>query len=206
MPLEGFIYILTNEAVPGYVKIGKTSSSIEQRMRELDGTSVPLPFECFYAARVADCNEAERLLHDAFLDCRVRPRREFFRISAERIASALRLAAIEDATPREEIFEDRDAEIAVSKARARRGRFNFRMVGIKPGAVLRHVRDEAVTCYVVDNRQVNFEGKVMSLSQAALKAIHNMGYRWSSICGPEYWEFEGRTLDEIRRELEEGEE
>jgi hypothetical protein len=38
---EGIIYILINEAMPGYTKVGKTSASIEQRMKQLDTTGVP---------------------------------------------------------------------------------------------------------------------------------------------------------------------
>jgi len=203
--VEGIIYILINEAMPGYVKVGKTATNVEQRMRELDSTGVPLPFECFFAARVADCNVAERLLHDAFGDQRVRPRREFFRISAERIASALKLAALEDVTPRDDVVEDRDDQIALDKARERRGHFNFRMVGIAPGSVLTHAKDESFTCVVVDDRKVRYGDEIMSLSQSALKAFHEMGYSWKAVSGPEYWEHEGRALDAIRREMEEGE-
>jgi hypothetical protein len=39
---EGIIYILINEGMPGYTKVGKTSTSVEQRMKELDTTGVPL--------------------------------------------------------------------------------------------------------------------------------------------------------------------
>ena len=65
---EGIIYVLTNEAMPGYIKIGKTTTSVEQRILELSrATAVPLPFECPYAARVADMDGAEKALHDAFV-------------------------------------------------------------------------------------------------------------------------------------------
>jgi hypothetical protein len=201
--MQGIIYILINEAMPGYVKVGKTTTNVEQRMRELDSTGVPLPFECFFAARVANCHEAEKLLHDAFGDHRIRPRREFFRISAERVASALKLAALEDVTPKDDVVEDRDDEIALNKARERRGAFSFRMIGLNSGAVLTHVKDEAITCTVVDNKRVLFQDQEMSLSQAALKAIHDMGYTWKAVAGTEYWEYRGRTLDDIRRELDE---
>jgi hypothetical protein len=43
------VYVLTNEAM---VKIGRTTTSVEQRIKELDNTSLPLPFQCFYAAEV----------------------------------------------------------------------------------------------------------------------------------------------------------
>jgi hypothetical protein len=48
------VYFLTNEAMEGMVKIGRTTTSVEQRIRELDNTSMPLPFQCFYAAEVGD--------------------------------------------------------------------------------------------------------------------------------------------------------
>ena len=70
------IYILINEAMPGYVKIGRTTN-LEQRIRSLDTTSVPILFE--------------RQLHDTFLDQRVRSNREFFEISPERAVSAILL-------------------------------------------------------------------------------------------------------------------
>jgi hypothetical protein len=49
------VYVLRNEAMPGYVKVGFTRGSLEDRIRELDTTGIPLPFECFYAARVSNC-------------------------------------------------------------------------------------------------------------------------------------------------------
>ena len=48
---DNIVYVLINEAMPGYVKIGRTSN-VTQRLNNLDWTNIPLPFECFYAARV----------------------------------------------------------------------------------------------------------------------------------------------------------
>jgi hypothetical protein len=39
----------------------------------------------------------------------------------------------------------------------------------------------------IDNKQVDFEGGLMSLSASALKVIHRMGYSWKQIAGPDYW-------------------
>lgn len=204
--MRGVVYILTNEAMPGYVKVGKTTTSPAQRMRELDTSGVPLPFECFYAAEVSDWHQAERLLHDAFADVRVRSRREFFEISPERVASALRLAALQDVTPRDDVVEDAEDERALNEARRRRGRFNFKIVGIQPGTLLTLAKDETKTCVVIDNRRVLYRNQEMSLSQAALQAIHELGYTWQAVSGPENWEVDGQTLDELRRSVEEGEE
>src|ERR1035437_9765864 len=120
------VYILVNEAMPGYVKIGKTSTSLEQRIRELStSTSVPLPFTCFYACTVKDASFVEHQLHDAFDTSRVNPRREFFQISPERVVSALKLAEIENITPKKDFVESQADQKALNQVRAeKRARFN----------------------------------------------------------------------------------
>ena len=62
----GIVYILMNESMPGYVKIGRTDGELATRVRQLDSTGTPLPFEVFYAARVRDSVFVERQLHAAF--------------------------------------------------------------------------------------------------------------------------------------------
>jgi hypothetical protein len=73
-----FVYVLTNESMDGMVKIGRTTTSVEQRIKELDNTSLPLPFQCFYAAEVNNSALIEAKLHRIFSDKRIRQNREFF--------------------------------------------------------------------------------------------------------------------------------
>ncbi|MEL7460084.1 MAG: GIY-YIG nuclease family protein [Pseudomonadota bacterium] len=197
------IYILTNEAMPGLVKVGKTRADLLGRIKALDTTGVPLPFECFFAAEVADCDVAEKLLHDAFDDHRVRKNREFFEIAPERISSALKLAAIREVTPTLSVVTEPDDAAAVSKAKERRSRFNFRLVDVPVGAVLTHSKTDEETCVVKDHRTVIYDDEEMSLSQSALIVFNKLGYNWSAVSGPESWYFEGESLDERRRRLEE---
>lgn len=196
------VYILINEAMEGYVKIGKTTN-LEQRMRSLDNTSVPLPFECVYAAIVKDSDFVERQLHDAFSDFRVRDNREFFKVSEARVAAALKLAELEDVTPGQDIVESPEDQKALDKARAKRRVFNFDMVNVPKGAELAFTRNHAVTCKVIDNRNVEFEGEAMSLSMAAKLALEKEGLKWAAVQGPAYWEFEGETLHALRLGIEE---
>lgn len=207
---EGIVYILINEAMEGYVKIGKTTIDLRGRMRSLDNTSIPLPFTCFYAARVNDCDFVEARLHEAFADQRVRPNREFFRVSPERVKAALAIANGTDETPRADVVGAQEDDIvgaqederALNAARTRRANFSFALVDLPVGTILQSSFDPAITCTVYSNNRITFEDQVTSLSAAALVISQRQGYTWPTIAGPDYWLFEGKTLTELRRERE----
>lgn len=194
------IYILTNEAMPGYIKVGKTSTSLEQRIKELSAsTSIPFPFTCFYACTVKNANFVEHQLHDAFDNNRVNPKREFFQISPERIVSALKLAEIENITPKKDLVESKEDQKALNKIRAEmRVKFNFKMVNISVGSELVFSRDENIKAIVIDDKSISFDNKMMSLSASAQKIL---GYDYG-VQGTAYWTYEGETLDERRRRIE----
>jgi hypothetical protein len=195
--MNEIIYILINETMPGYVKIGRTTN-LEQRIRNLDTTSVPLPFECFYACTVRDADFVEKQLHDAFMDHRVRSSREFFEISPDRAVAALKLAEIKDVTPKKDFVETEEDQQALNQARIRQAAFNFSMVDIPVGAELTFFKDENIKAKVIDNRTVQFEGELTSLSHAAQKLLK---VTWQPR-GPLYWVYEGETLDERRKRFE----
>lgn len=200
--MQEIIYILINEAMPGYVKIGKTATSLEQRIRELSSsTSVPLPFTCFYACTVKDAAFVEHQLHDAFDDSRINPKREFFQISPERVVAALKLAEMENITPKKEFIDTKEDQQALHQARARRSIFKFSMVEIPIGAELIFSRDENQKAKVIDDRSIEFNGEITSLSTSAQKIL---GYDYG-VAGTDYWMYEGETLDERRRRFEEKE-
>ena len=64
---SGIVYVLSNPAMDGYIKIGKTSGdsarNVIGRMRELDTTGIPRAFHCEYAAVVDDNSAVEKNLH-----------------------------------------------------------------------------------------------------------------------------------------------
>jgi hypothetical protein len=197
--MNEIIYILINEAMPGYVKIGKTSTSLEQRIRELSSsTSVPLPFTCFYACTVNNSTFVEHQLHDAFDNNRVNPKREFFQIAPERVVSALKLAQIEDITPKKDFVESPEDQQSLNQARTIREKFNFNMVNIPIGSELIFSRDENVRAIVIDNHSIALNGEKISLSKSAQKIL---GYEYG-VAGTDYWMYRGETLDELRRRLE----
>jgi T5orf172 domain len=198
------VYILTNEAMPGIVKVGKTYNSIEQRMRELYKSGVPLPFECFHASVVENAVDVEGRIHRAFDKYRVNKNREFFEIEPGNILEILEMVEIENVTPNRPIVENQDDITAINKFEARKEKFSFSMVKIPIGAILTFTKDETKTSRVVDNNKVIYNGEELSLSKAALKALREIGYNWQSAHGAAYWMYKHETLTD-RRERMEGE-
>ena len=199
------VYILTNRAMPGLVKIGRTDGSVEGRMKSLDSTGVPLPFECFSAWEVDNAIVAEKALHVAFGDHRVRDRREFFRIGEDKSTAILKAFGLRDVTPGEDVVDEQNAEDdrkALEKARSRRPNFSFDMVDIEPGTELTSLFDDSIICTVHDNKKVSFRGAVMSLSNAALIVAHEHGKTWTAITGSGYWKYDDVSLWELREQEE----
>jgi len=195
------VYILTNEAMPGYIKIGRTETSVEQRMRELDKTSIPLPFQCYYARRVSNYQKVEAALHQAFGDFRVRASREFFKFDPYKARILLELLEGEDVTPTDDVASDEEGKLALERV-SRSGRFNLARYGVMAGAVLEYTSDRSITCEVVDETSVNFRGQVMNISKAAVMANAERGGRSTTAAGPLWWLFEGETLASLRERLD----
>ena len=199
------VYVLTNEYMPGIVKIGRTEN-IENRMRQLYKTGVPIPFECYYAAEVEDSKKTENQLHRAYADSRINENREFFKLSPEATRSAVEMAALKDVTPADRFNEGEEDVIAIQKARKIREAFNFDMVSIAPGSELSFARDKEIKATVIDSRKIRFREEVTSLSAAANTILDEMGAKdrgvKSNVAGPFYWKYEGEILAELRIRLE----
>jgi len=200
------VYILVNQTMPGLVKIGRTGgAAVEERMKQLYTTGVPLPFECFYASEVQDAARVEGAIHIAFGDHRVTPNREFFRLSPDKPKAIFQLLEIRDATPKVDVIGEPGDQEALDQAKTKAPPFRFSMVKLQPGAELQSVFDETITCTVKDDRKVVFRGEEDSISGAALKVAKEKGYAWRQIGGPDYWKYNGRTLNEIRYDPQLGE-
>lgn len=202
MSEKEIIYVLSNPAMPGYVKIGRTSN-LENRLKDLDNTSTPLPFECVFAIEVEKKLNVEKTVHDIFLDSRTRKTREFFEIHPDRVISALKMANGIDVTPTQDIVEDDDSQIALDNARKKRERFNFSMINLEHGTVLDYMDDTDYKCEVISNNRVLFEEKEMSLSGSAQEIYLklNPDRKKIALSGPWSWGYKGERLDEIRQRM-----
>ena len=74
----GFVYLATNERMPGLVKIGSTGN-VAKRMKELSApTSVVGEFVSLCFCATENAHAVEIKLHEMFTSCRAERNREFF--------------------------------------------------------------------------------------------------------------------------------
>ena len=113
--MKGFVYIMSNKAMPGLVKIGFSTKHPAIRAIELDGTGLPHKFAVEYCAFVDEPNFLEQRAHKAL--GRYNEGKEFFRISVETAITCI-LDIAEDTETRL-LYEEGDLE---SRATAKRDR------------------------------------------------------------------------------------
>lgn len=97
------VYLLSNDSIPGWVKIGRTSS-IDSRLKDLYNTSVPLPFKLEDVIKTnthEDSKKLEKSIH-MILDT-INPdlrknteakKREFFRLNIEKAKEVFNLVRV----------------------------------------------------------------------------------------------------------------
>lgn len=200
--MSDIIYVLTNEAMPGLVKIGCTADDVTSRITALNSaTGVPLPFECYFAAEVEDACRLEKQLHQLFSEDRINPKREFFRVEAEKVVLAIGIGSFRRIDVAEPALDAEDKS-ALERAKQRRPYLRLEALGIPIGAELTFTRDSQQTATVLPGNRVEFQGKTMSLSAAALQALHSLGHTTPTAQGSVYWSYQGELLDEIRQRRE----
>lgn len=88
----GFVYVISNEAMPGMVKFGVTQTSPAQRAKELVSTGVPAQFDVDYFCVVYNPYDLETTVHNALGEHRARG--EWFAISPLEAIAAIQATGI----------------------------------------------------------------------------------------------------------------
>ena len=86
----GFIYIMSNPAYPGDLKIGQTKNDPEERRKDLGSTGVLHDYVLEYWVLSEDYESLEREIHRSLAKQRVRNDREFFTISVPEAINKIR--------------------------------------------------------------------------------------------------------------------
>ncbi len=194
--MNQIVYILKNESMPEYIKIGFTHGSVAERLKQLDRTGTPLPIEVYYAATVQNAEKEEKWLHSVFADRRARDNREFFKMNPEYATLALKRVEIQE----EKIDSGltKEQEVEVDKVKERRSRFHFAEYGISVGSKLTFTRDSNIVAEVVENDKIKIGDRIDSLSGFAKDLL---GYQRIPQ-GTLYFEYEDEILDDRRRRMD----
>ena len=190
------VYVLTNPAMPGLVKIGRTSSEeAATRIAQLYSTGVPFPFKLEFACKVQNPDEVEDALHRAFAPSRVNPKREFFSIESSQAIAILKLLHVQDATSEVEgsptPIETQEIKAGV-EYEARRPNLNFEEMGIPIGSELKFTESDA-SVLVTTPRKVELNDVEMSLT-AATRTFLGSDY---NVQPTPYWTYAGQSLTDI---------
>ena len=77
---DGWVYVLTNEAMPGLVKVGQTYKTPEIRAQELSSeTGVAAQYVVVYKAFVPNYDQVEKVVHDKLKSAGKHYNKEFFK-------------------------------------------------------------------------------------------------------------------------------
>lgn len=90
--MSGFIYVMSNPAMPGLLKIGRTNDLERRRLELSSATGVPVPFRIEHFVEVNDPVYAEFMAHHVLYRERISFDREFFEVSLGVAKDALDIA------------------------------------------------------------------------------------------------------------------
>ena len=196
-----YVYVLTNPAMPEYVKVGRTNN-IERRIKDLSkDTSVPLPFECYAYLCVYGGGETsatvEKSLH-FYLGEKYTKNKEFFKTSKEVVVNFFR-TALEINPTMELVFYNKQEAPEKTQASSRT---TFALLNIPAGSELVYKPNTEIKCTVFDSdNKVIYNGNKTTLSAIACKIENRSVNGFERFVYPAS-EFPGETLWERRKRLE----
>lgn len=87
---RGWLYILSRKDEPDILKIGRTTRSVEDRVKEINSaTGVLIPYSARAVFEVEDAQASENLVFALLVDYRIRMDREFFQIPFKNAAEII---------------------------------------------------------------------------------------------------------------------
>ncbi len=192
---NGYIYIMTNPALKGMVKIGY-ANDVEARRKQLSTTALPYDYE-IYATYETSGNLEDKKLHkmiDNLNDnLRVSKNREFFIMTPEAAYELLEsIATISGTTGKLK----RHKVVEKKRQIVRRPAVNFEKCGIPVGSTLVYTEDPSLTVVVSSDRKVLYNDEITSLS-AIVSTI-----KGHEMQGPAYFTYNGKLITEIAEETQ----
>ena len=213
---NGVIYILTNPSFPNYVKIGY-ADDIDKRLKQLNQSEcIPFAFRV-YATYEVSSRLSDLKIHSIIDKLNPNLRsvenfngkqsvREFYAMSPENAYSILEaIAEIHGCGDKLKLVTlskadekaEKTAQEIDTEASERASNFSFEKCNIPIGDVIEYCDDKSITAKVVDDRHVEYNGEIMSLTALA-KFLTGKKY---AIAGPRFFKYKGEWLNDIRVHL-----
>ena len=189
---KGYIYIMVNPALQNMVKIGY-AADVEARRKQLSTTALPYDYEVY--ATYATSGQLEdiklhKMIDQLNPDLRVSKNREFFVMSADEAYELLEALATISGT--KDKLRTTKKEIQKQSEHIKRPPINFTKCGIPIGAELVFTEDPDIKVTVVEERKVQYNDEITSLSAVA-GSLKNV----KSIQGSLYFTYKGKLITEI---------
>jgi hypothetical protein len=99
---EGYVYCMTNEHMPGFVKVGYTDRTPEDRLAEANGDTWSIPcWVCEASVKVRSAKDAEKAIHLLLSHDggRISSRREFFTCSVDYVKMVFNILRTQNPEP-----------------------------------------------------------------------------------------------------------
>lgn len=218
---NGVIYILTNPSFSEYVKIGY-ADDVDKRLQQLNRSEcIPFAFR-IYATYEVETRLTDLKLH-SMID-KINPNlrsidnvdgkkrvREFYAMPPETAYEIFETIAelggrkdklhLYDLSDEEQKSEELAQEIEEEHIE-RLSPFTFSKCNIPVGSTITYFNrgnpNSGTECVVVDNKNVEYQGRKLSLSALATELT---GGKWS-VAGPRYFKYKGEWLNDIRAKTE----
>lgn len=107
MKIRGWVYVLSNEAMLGLLKVGYSTKDPKLRSAELNGTGLPYDFVVEYDVLIENPRDIEQLVHRELSS--FHEKKEFFRTTISTVVRAIRKVA--GATGSEILLESRSEAV-----------------------------------------------------------------------------------------------
>lgn len=205
-----YVYVLTNPAFPDFVKIGRTTRQISERVKELNRqTGVPSPFEvyCCFEFPKGRSKPVEKGIHKGLDNCREISNKEFFKINPDDAKSLLesysdgKRIVLKD----EDVITSPEEQKSLDRQRKVSERFSFPGLEIKKGAEITFDKDPKKIAVVAGDREVVYKGETGTLGAITKNILRrDYGYNWKTCRGTNYWSYQGENLTNRKMRMEEG--
>jgi hypothetical protein len=104
--MKGWVYVISNKAMPGLVKVGHSTKDPELRAKELNHTGSPSPYLVDYWMLIEDPYRIEQKIHQLLSS--KREGKEWFKCAAEEAVAAIKQIAGSHAFLEEYTHAERD--------------------------------------------------------------------------------------------------